>query len=105
MRLPSGVEITDVSVGSGPLCQKGKRVNGVARTITFPPGAVPGLEELLDKWEALRGETTAASYFAFAHERRTAFEPSAFSISLDISPCMKVRLSSPEIRMMQRSLS
>ena len=40
-------------------CEKGKRVDGVARTITFPPGAVPGLEELLDMWEALHGSTTA----------------------------------------------
>ena len=27
VKLPSGVEVTDVSVGSGPLCQRGKRVN------------------------------------------------------------------------------
>ena len=27
VRLPSGVEVTDVSVGNGPLCQRGKRVN------------------------------------------------------------------------------
>ena len=53
--------------------EKGKRVDGVARTITFPPGTIPGLEALLAKWEALRGATTAQSYFAFAHERRAAF--------------------------------
>ena len=45
----------------------------MARTITFPPGTIPGLEALLAKWEALRGATTAQSYFAFAHERRAAF--------------------------------
>ena len=53
--------------------EKGKRVEGTARTITFPPGAVPGLEELLARWEMLRdagGEPSGARcYFAFAHER------------------------------------
>ena len=38
---------------------------------------MPGLEELLATWEELRGPTEAASYFAFAHERRTVFEASA----------------------------
>lgn len=53
--------------------EKGKRVEGTARTITFPPGAVPGLEELLAKWERLRGEASGdASYFAFRHERAAA---------------------------------
>lgn len=56
--------------------EKGKRVDGVARVITFPPGAVPGLEALLAKWEAVRGETQASSYFAFAHERRTVLPAS-----------------------------
>ena len=58
-------------------CEKGKRVDGVARVITFPPGAIPGLEALLDMWEELRGPSEAACYFAFARERRTAFEPSS----------------------------
>ena len=57
--------------------EKGKRIDGVARTITFPPGAVPGLEELLAMWEELRGEPRSdASYFAYEHERRTVFEAS-----------------------------
>ena len=54
--------------------EKGKRVEGTARTITFPPDAIPGLEPLLARWEALRGETSAESpYLAFAHERRQTF--------------------------------
>ena len=57
--------------------EKGKRVDGTARVITFPPGAVPGLEQLLAMWEELRGPTDRAgpdaSYFAFAHERRRQF--------------------------------
>ena len=28
----------------------------MARTITFPPGAVPGLDRLLDMWEELAGK-------------------------------------------------
>ena len=57
--------------------EKGKRVEGTARVITFPPGAVPGLDELLSRWEDVRGPveraTEATSYFAFAHERRAVF--------------------------------
>ena len=56
--------------------EKGKRVADVARTITFPPGAVPGLEELLAKWErvwALRDafaeRADCPSYFSLPHER------------------------------------
>lgn len=53
--------------------EKGKRVAGVARTVTFPPGAVPGLEELLSRWEMVRdagGEPSGERcYFAFADER------------------------------------
>jgi len=33
--------------------EKGKRVDGTACTITFPPGSIPGLEELLRRWESL----------------------------------------------------
>ena len=29
-------------------------MDGTARTITFPPGSIPGLEELLRRWETLR---------------------------------------------------
>ena len=57
--------------------EKGKRVKGVARTITIPPGAVPGLEELLAKWERLfelrDGFAVRAdkpSYFNLPHERK-----------------------------------
>ena len=51
--------------------EKGKRVQGVARTITFPPGAVPGLERLLDMWEELAGPELPGkpSYFNLPHER------------------------------------
>lgn len=57
--------------------EKGKRVAGAARTITFPPGAVPGLEELLEKWErvwalrdGLADREARPSYFNLPHERR-----------------------------------
>ena len=61
--------------------EKGKRVEGTARTVTLPPGAVPGLEELLARWEELRdsgvcGQTDAARcYFALPGER-ARFAPS-----------------------------
>ena len=49
------------------------------------PGAVPGLEELLARWEALRGDMRRArdgvSYFSFAHERR-AFESTQVDVWL-----------------------
>ena len=57
--------------------EKGKRVKGVARTITIPPGAVPGLEELLAKWErlfelrdAFAVRADKPSYFNLPHERK-----------------------------------
>ena len=51
--------------------EKGKRVEGTARTLTFAPDAIPGLEPLLERWEALRGAIRAdRCYFAFAAERR-----------------------------------
>lgn len=53
--------------------EKGKRVQGVARTITIPPGAVPGLEELLAKWERLRHAIAG---------KEAAIAPSYFSLSL-----------------------
>lgn len=50
--------------------EKGKRIRGVARVITLPPGAVPGLEQLLSRWEALRGGVADdAPYLAFDGER------------------------------------
>ena len=49
--------------------EKGKRVAGVARVLTFSPGAIPGLEELLDLWEDVRGPVPDGHcYFAFARE-------------------------------------
>jgi len=51
--------------------EKGKRVEGTARTITLPPGAIPGLEALLDRWEALRGSVDSTRcYFSYPGERR-----------------------------------
>ena len=51
--------------------EKGRRIAGVARTITFPPNAVEGLDALLEMWEDVRGEVASSqSYFAFPHERR-----------------------------------
>ena len=41
-----------------------------ARVLTFASGAIPGLQELLGRWESLRGAVGAAhSYFALAGER------------------------------------
>jgi hypothetical protein len=50
--------------------EKGKAAQRWARSITVPPGAVPGLEELLYKWEEVRGDASGetASYFAFDFE-------------------------------------
>ena len=46
-------------------------MEGTARTLTFAPDAVPGLETLLEQWEALRGAIKAGRcYFAFAAEKR-----------------------------------
>ena len=50
--------------------EKGKRVESTARTVTFSPGAIPGLDELLDRWERVRGDVPdGRCYFAFQHER------------------------------------
>ena len=50
--------------------EKGRRVKGRARAITFAPGAIPGLEALLERWECVRGSVREGHcYFAFAHER------------------------------------
>ena len=54
--------------------EKGKRVEGSARTLTFPPGAIPCLDTLLDKWESVRGDVPdGRCYFAYAHEKRVSF--------------------------------
>ena len=51
--------------------EKGRRLAGVARTITFPPNAVEGLDALLEIWEDVRGDISPShGYFAFADERR-----------------------------------
>ena len=57
--------------------EKGKRTAGAARSITIPPGAIPGLEALLAKWEAFRGPRGERDcYYALPGERR-AFPASA----------------------------
>ena len=64
--------------------EKGKRVEGTARTLTFPPGAVPGLERLLERWEEVRGGARPSQcYFAFAHERRVQFPSTQIDKWLD----------------------
>ena len=51
--------------------EKGKELHDSARTLTLPPGAVPGLEQLLDAWEALRGPIADGDgYFSLSDERR-----------------------------------
>ena len=50
--------------------EKGHARNRYARTLTLPPGSIPGLEPLLDKWEGLRGTTSPSrSYYALPGER------------------------------------
>ena len=50
--------------------EKGTRIEGTAHSVTFPPGAVPQLEELLAKWEDVRGALPVGRcYFAFRHEQ------------------------------------
>jgi len=55
--------------------EKGKDTDDSARTLTLPPGCVPGLEQLLDSWERVRGPVVAAkdSYYAFAAESKRTF--------------------------------
>ena len=58
--------------------EKGKRTRTRARTFTIPPGAIPGLEELLAKWESFRGEVPSdVSYWRLPGERARCFPPSA----------------------------
>jgi hypothetical protein len=68
--------------------EKGKRVDGVARVITLPPGAVPGLEQLLALWEDVRGPMEQAvgttSYFAFPHERAMVLRASQIDAWLQL---------------------
>ena len=62
--------------------EKGKRQLKWGRTITIPPGSVPGLEELLDKWEAFRGDDLKPDegYYALPWaERKRAFSTSAIN--------------------------
>jgi hypothetical protein len=58
--------------------EKGKSKNWDSRTIIIPPGAVPGLEELLSKWESFRGDVSAsASYYLLPGERARGAFPAA----------------------------
>ena len=53
--------------------EKGRGRDARARAITLPPGAVPGLEALLAKWEKFRGAVDAdASYYLLPGERSRA---------------------------------
>ena len=57
--------------------EKGKGKRGRARAITLPPGAVPGLEPLLAKWERFRGDVADdASYYLLPGERARALPSS-----------------------------
>lgn len=57
--------------------EKGKAQSWDSRTITLPPGAVPGLAELLGKWESFRGRCKGRdSYYALQWERRRVFPAS-----------------------------
>ena len=57
--------------------EKGKAKNWDSRTITIAPGAISGLEELLDKWEAFRGDVKGTrSYYLLPGERARGAFPS-----------------------------
>ena len=57
--------------------EKGKAQSWDSRTFTLPPGAVPGLADLLSKWEAFRGRCKPRdSYYALPGERRRTFPAS-----------------------------
>jgi hypothetical protein len=50
--------------------EKGRARARYARVITLPPGAVPGLEQVLDKWEGFRGDAPPRRcYYALPGER------------------------------------
>ena len=64
--------------------EKGKAKRARARLLTIPAGAVPGLDELLVKWEELRGGSAGGasgehSYYALPSERlRARGQPARF---------------------------
>ena len=55
--------------------EKGKKGKARSRVITMPFGAVPGLDELLSKWESYKGGgvKATASYYALPGERSKAW--------------------------------
>ena len=58
--------------------EKGKSKNWDSRTIIISPGSVPGLDDLLSKWESFRGDvSTAGSYYLLPGERTRGAFPSA----------------------------
>lgn len=62
--------------------EKGKRQLKWGRTITIPPGSVPGLEDLLAKWESCRGDDLKPEegYYALPWaERKRTFPASAIN--------------------------
>jgi len=53
--------------------EKGKAKRKRARLLTLPAGSIPGLDELLAKWRAFRGELRDDdSFYALPFERRAA---------------------------------
>ena len=49
--------------------EKGRGHHTTARSLTLPPGAVPGLEALLSAWERMRGAVAGTdSYWSFPGE-------------------------------------
>jgi predicted nucleic acid-binding protein len=54
--------------------EKGRATASEARTVTLPPGSIPGLEQLLERWEAFRGPVKpGTSYYALPGEKRRTF--------------------------------
>jgi hypothetical protein len=64
--------------------EKGKARNWDSRTMVIPPGSVPGLEQLLAKWELARGPVLGdRSYYLLPGERtRGAFPPKQVDVWL-----------------------
>jgi len=73
--------------------EKGKAQRARARLLTIPAGSVPGLDELLAKWEQHRGVARKGdSYYALPEERRSARDRPARFRSTQIDAWLQLLL-------------
>ena len=105
----SALCVSHVRAGAGGVTvtldhEKGKRVDGTARTLTFPPGSIPGLEELLHRWETLRDTDGRCSdgrcYLAFDGKPQTGVisvygHVDTWGLGLGLSECLAQRGAAP----------